>query len=88
MSDIRVTKQTDTDEGWLFTVSVDGDTFEVEVDEAYWRQLTNGEIDPPLLLQQSFNFLLEREPKESILKRFKLQTIQQYFPEYEKTISQ
>ena len=35
------------------------------------------------LVQRSFEFLLEREPKESILGRFDLEVISRYFPEYE-----
>jgi hypothetical protein len=34
------------------------------------------------LLEASFRFLLEREPKESILPRFDLPVITRYFPEY------
>ena len=34
------------------------------------------------LLVASFEFLLEREPKESILGRFELPVIERYFPEY------
>jgi hypothetical protein len=37
---------------------------------------------PEELLEASFAFLLEREPKESILRRFDLPQIEQYFPEY------
>lgn len=33
------------------------------------------------LLKASFEFLLEREPKEAILTRFDLPTIERYFPE-------
>ncbi len=38
------------------------------------------------LLRESFRFLLEREPKESILGRFELPVIQRYFPEYPEEI--
>jgi hypothetical protein len=41
---------------------------------------------PERLLQASFEFLLEREPKESILSRFALPVIERYFPEYPSTI--
>jgi hypothetical protein len=41
---------------------------------------------PERLLEASFAFLLEREPKESILSRFKLPVIERYFPEYPGTI--
>jgi hypothetical protein len=37
---------------------------------------------PEALLEESFRFLLEREPKESILRRFDLSVIADYFPEY------
>jgi hypothetical protein len=38
------------------------------------------------LLRASFEFLLEREPKEAILSRFDLPVIERYFPEYPQTI--
>ncbi|HVA93360.1 MAG TPA: hypothetical protein VNI36_00495 [Candidatus Dormibacteraeota bacterium] len=38
------------------------------------------------LIRKSFQFLLEREPKESILGRFDLTVIDRYFPEYEREI--
>jgi hypothetical protein len=39
------------------------------------------------LLIESFAFLLEREPKESILKEFDLSVIHRYFPDYERAIT-
>jgi hypothetical protein len=36
----------------------------------------------------SFRFLLDREPKESIMTRFDLTIISRYFPEYSSTISE
>ena len=42
---------------------------------------------PEQLLHASFEFLLEREPKEAILKRFELPVIERYFPEYRATIA-
>ena len=38
------------------------------------------------LLKASFEFLLQREPKESILSRFQLSDIERYFPDYGKKI--
>jgi glycine/D-amino acid oxidase-like deaminating enzyme len=35
------------------------------------------------LVRDSFAFLLQREPKESILKEFDLSIIKRYFPDYE-----
>ena len=35
------------------------------------------------LVRRSFDFLLEREPPSSILRRFDLSVIRRYFPEYD-----
>lgn len=45
-----------------------------------------GEEDPEGLVRASFEFLLEREPKESILGSFELPVIERYFPEYPEEI--
>jgi hypothetical protein len=37
---------------------------------------------PEALIEASFEFLLAREPKESILRAFELPVIERYFPEY------
>jgi hypothetical protein len=50
------------------------------------QRLTGGKARPEELLKRSFEFLLEREPKESILARFELPVIARYFPEYEREI--
>jgi hypothetical protein len=52
----------------------------------YLSRLTAGKIEAPELIRRSFEFLLEREPKESILSRFDLQDIQRYFPDFERTM--
>ncbi|MGH2707758.1 MAG: hypothetical protein ACRDJF_04940 [Actinomycetota bacterium] len=38
---------------------------------------------PDDLIRCSFEFLLEREPKESILRQFEVGLIARYFPEWE-----
>jgi hypothetical protein len=38
------------------------------------------------LLKRSFEFLLEREPPQSILRKFALPDIERYFPDYPKAI--
>jgi bifunctional DNA-binding transcriptional regulator/antitoxin component of YhaV-PrlF toxin-antitoxin module len=43
-------------------------------------------IDETTLVQESFAFLLEREPPTSILSQFDLPVIARYFPEYEAEI--
>lgn len=43
-------------------------------------------VTPERLLEESFRFLLEREPATSILSRFDLSVIERYFPEYSEEI--
>jgi hypothetical protein len=50
------------------------------------QRLSGGKVPPEELLLRSFEFLLERELKESILARFDLPLISRYFPEYEREI--
>ena len=38
------------------------------------------------LVRRSFEFLLEREPPQSILRKFGLADIERYFPEYPRVI--
>lgn len=57
----------------------------VAVGEAALRRYA-GAATAEELLEQSFRFLLEREPKEAILGRFEISVISRYFPEYETEI--
>ena len=41
-----------------------------------------GDAKPEELVERSIEFLLEREPKESILQAFDLSVIERYFPDY------
>jgi len=61
-------------------------THDVTVSPNDYTRLTNGKIELEELVRRSFEFLLEREPKESILTRFDLSVIGRYFPEYEREI--
>ena len=48
------------------------------------ERLTAGKHTPERYLEAAFRFLLDREPKESILKRFDVTAISRYFPEFER----
>ncbi|MFP4346479.1 MAG: hypothetical protein ACLFU8_17470 [Anaerolineales bacterium] len=58
----------------------------VTVEQEDYERLAGGEASVEALVAESFRFLLEREPKESILRRFELTVINRYFPEYERKI--
>ncbi len=60
----------------------------VSVDNNYYIKLTDGEIPKEVLIEKSFKFLLEREPKESILLKFDLKSISEYFYNYEHKIKE
>jgi hypothetical protein len=61
-------------------------THTVTVDDTYYGKLTSAKITTAELVRRSFEFLLDREPKESILRSFALPVIARYFPEYESEI--
>lgn len=61
-------------------------THTVTVSPDYLEKLTGGNTPAETLVEESFEFLLEREPNTSILSSFDLPVIQRYFPEYERTI--
>ncbi len=71
-----------------FAVNVGKYQFEVSVSDEYYQKLTGGKISPEELIKLSFKFLLEREPAGSILSKFELPIINNYFPEYETSIKQ
>jgi hypothetical protein len=52
-----------------------------------YEQLTAGKHRPERCLEAAFRFLLDREPKESILGRFDVTVISRYFPEFEQDAS-
>ena len=61
-------------------------THQVTLDPQDCARLAGGAAQPEELIRKSFEFLLEREPKESILARFDLSVIRRYYPEYEREI--
>ncbi len=70
-----------------FQVTVDENgsksTHKVTVDDNYHKKLTGGILPKEELIKKSFEFLLDRESKESILSSFDLKVISKYFPDYE-----
>lgn len=59
----------------------------VTVSAADLVRLGTANTTPDDLVRRSFEFLLAREPKESILATFDLPVIARYFPDYEATIT-
>jgi hypothetical protein len=49
-------------------------------------RLTAGKYTSERCLEAVFHFLLDREPKESILGRFDVTVVSHYFPEFEREL--
>lgn len=79
-------------DGWSCTVTVRDDrgssTHDVTVsaDDATALAAATDASHVERLLYETFDFLLEREPKESILRSFDISVVHQYFPDYEHEI--
>ena len=50
------------------------------------NRLSMGTHTPEQCIKAAFEFLLDREPKESILPRFDITVISRYFPEFEREL--
>jgi hypothetical protein len=76
--------------GWSCQVTIEEDgrtltAHTVEVTKVDVKRLAPGwSVED--LVKRSFEFLLEREPPQSILRRFTLSDIERYFPEYPSVI--
>jgi hypothetical protein len=75
--------------GWTCEVTIGNGTttrHRVRVSRTDLARLSPDASDPEDLVRASFEFLLEREPNESILREFDLPVIGRYYPEYEREI--
>lgn len=75
------------DGGWRCTVRVGDDsgatTHRVSISADDMLRFAPPGVMAERLAEESVAFLLEREPRESILREFDLPVIGRYFPEYE-----
>jgi hypothetical protein len=61
-------------------------THRVTLRDADRQQLVGKHVSAEQLIEESFRFLLEREPNTSILSSFELPLIGKYFPQYAREI--
>jgi hypothetical protein len=92
MPSIQVEQAGTAPDGWGFLVRLteDGSLTEHRVTLARrdYERLTRGAVTPEVLVEKTFEFLLAREPKESILRQFELTVVTGYFPEFETELQQ
>jgi hypothetical protein len=86
MIDIR---RLEGDEPLTFEVAIRGAGGEtrhnVTISRATYEHLSGGHT-PERCIEAAFRFRLDREPKESILRRFDVTVISRYFPEFEREL--
>jgi len=54
----------------------------VLLNDRFHQDVSNNKLTKTELITKSFEFLLKIESNQSILKKFNLEVISQYFPEY------
>jgi len=88
MSEIKITKISENNYGWECNILIIDDDSETEhtvtVPLPTYVRLTGKQYPVEQLVTKSFEFLLTKESKESILRQFTLDEIGNYFPEWEK----
>lgn len=90
MADIVVDSLAESEDRFSFRVTVSEElsssTHEVTLSRPDHERLARDDEPAGDFVRRCFEFLLEREPKESILSRFDISVIARYFPEFEDTI--
>ena len=89
-SEIDVQIIEETDDAWTARVDVrdarGSSQHRVRIPHDVHGRLAGAATSPEDLVRASFEFLLERERKESILRQSELPMISRYFPDFEDTI--
>lgn len=72
--------------GWRFIVTLTDDSgqenvYHVSMDKDFLLRIGK-EYSPEKIVKKSFEFLLEKEPKEEILAEFDISLISHYYPDY------
>ena len=60
--------------------------YNVTMSRSTYERLAGDDTSPERFVEAAFEFLLDREPKESILSRFDVTVISKYFPNFEDEI--
>jgi hypothetical protein len=82
-----------SDDIWVYNVEVtESDDsgsqtrYKVTMDKEYYEKTSNSIVGPEDFVNKSFQFLLKRENRDSILREFNVKQIREYFQEYENEI--
>lgn len=64
-----------------------GTRHRVTMASADYDRFGQGSHSPSACVEAAFRFLLDREPKEAILRRFDISDIARYFPDFEQKLA-
>ena len=91
MADIQIRQVEHKKNLWVFEVEiiegVSRTVHSVTLSDEFLQKLTKGNCTPKQCVRSAFEFLLDREEKESILSEFDLSIISNYFPDFQKKFS-
>jgi hypothetical protein len=86
MAEIQIQPAGETGEDFSFSVAIDEggsrSTHQVTLARRDYQELGVEGESPEQFVRRCIEWLLEREPKESILSRFDIREISQYFPRF------
>jgi|GEM_PF-297102 len=90
MSETKIkVREISTDPSWRFDVVAeecdDQTEYLVSMGKDFYKSLDT-KVEPWKVIEATFRFLLEREPKESILREFDITVVSHYFPEFKKEL--
>lgn len=84
---ITITEINQTDDSWTFMVELGhgegAAEYMIDLDREYWTKMTARRIEPADFVILTFKFLLEKETKELILKRFNMSDVAGHYPSFE-----
>ena len=83
---VRVSTEDQAREGYSLEVQREKKKFFLGAKTRRYKDLSQEKITKETLIKKSFEFLLKRESKESILSRFNLRLINRYFSEFDEEI--
>ena len=85
MAEIEIGTETEGKNNWAYEVRVrdDGEAFVYAVTLSWsdYDLWSHGRVAPEKVVRAAFEFLLEKEPARSILRKFDCSVIRRYFPE-------
>ncbi len=85
MIDVSLKNEADPYEFDVVITEANGESrHRVTMSQSTYQKLTGGAATPERSVQAAFEFLLEREPKESNLSSFDVTVISTYFPSFER----